>query len=108
MTVVAPFAQLLRHAPRLSSSTPAVRRSRIKAFRFDLSLDRNCSFGHSGVFFQEIKAALYNEAIRPAAFGFVTGLGGRDVGPELIRQMFDYAMEHDVAPSASVWMGVNP
>lgn len=42
-------------------------------------IDRNFSFGSEGIFFQEIKSALYNEKQRPPIFGFVAGLGGRDV-----------------------------
>ena len=42
-------------------------------------IDRNISLGNEGIFFQEIKSALYNEKHRPAIYGFIAGLGGRDV-----------------------------
>ncbi len=42
-------------------------------------IDRNISLGNEGIFFQEIKSALYNEKRRPAIYGFIAGLGGRDV-----------------------------
>lgn len=43
-------------------------------------IDRNIGFGASGIFYQEVKAAMYPIADRPPIFGVVTGLGGRDVG----------------------------
>ena len=42
-------------------------------------LDRNISFGSEGIFFSEVKAALYGQKKRPVVYGFVIGLGGRDV-----------------------------
>lgn len=42
-------------------------------------IDRNISFGSEGIFFQEVKSALCNEIKRPSIYGFVAGLGGRDI-----------------------------
>ena len=42
-------------------------------------VDRNISFGHGGIFAAEIKSALYNSGVHPPIFGFIIGLGGRDV-----------------------------
>ncbi|MBD3184108.1 pyruvate ferredoxin oxidoreductase [Candidatus Poribacteria bacterium] len=50
-------------------------------------IDRNISFGHEGVFFTETKASLYDLPEHPKAFGFIAGLGGRDVTPEDIEDM---------------------
>jgi pyruvate/2-oxoacid:ferredoxin oxidoreductase alpha subunit len=44
-------------------------------------LDRNCSYGHSGIFAQEIRSALYGVPGAPEVHGFVAGMGGRDVTP---------------------------
>jgi len=44
-----------------------------------LIIDRNISFGNEGALFTEVKGALYNLRQRPEIFGFVAGLGGRDV-----------------------------
>jgi pyruvate/2-oxoacid:ferredoxin oxidoreductase alpha subunit len=55
-------------------------------------VDRNFSFGASGIFAQEIKAAMYNNNNHPPVFGYITGLGGRDVTPEIL--------------SESVWVGL--
>lgn len=42
-------------------------------------IDRDISFGSEGIFFQEVKSALYNEKSHPPIYGFIAGLGGRDV-----------------------------
>jgi len=38
-------------------------------------------------------------------WGFVTGLGGRDVTPEMIEAAIRYVMEHD-EPHDLLWLGV--
>jgi pyruvate/2-oxoacid:ferredoxin oxidoreductase alpha subunit len=68
-------------------------------------IDRNISFGLGGIFAQEIKSALYNVHQRPAIFGFVAGLGGRDITPAVIRQIIDYTENHD-EPEDLIWIGV--
>jgi len=42
-------------------------------------IDRNISFGSEGIFYQEVKSALCNEKDSPAVYGYIAGLGGRDV-----------------------------
>ena len=54
--------------------------------------DRCLSYGGSGgPVCGEIKAALYDAKERPAIFGFVGGLGGRDVFPEEFEQIIERA-----------------
>ncbi len=72
-----------------------------------LVVDRNISFGHSGIFYEEIKAGLYNRDVRPPLFGYVTGLGGRDVTPEIIHEIVDHGMKHDKPDQDVIWIGVN-
>lgn len=69
-------------------------------------LDRNFSFGATGIFYQEIKAALYNAEHRPPVFGFVVGLGGRDITPAVIEELFDHLMKNNVPESESIWIGL--
>lgn len=69
-------------------------------------IDRNFSFGASGIFAQEIRAALCGLPLRPVVFGYIAGLGGRDVTGELIRKIYNHAKEHAVPESESVWMGL--
>jgi pyruvate/2-oxoacid:ferredoxin oxidoreductase alpha subunit len=69
-----------------------------------LVIDRNISFGSEGIFFSEVKSALYNEKDRPPIYGFIAGLGGRDVLIEDIEGIVDYASknkEQDI-----IWWGV--
>ena len=49
-------------------------------------LDRNISPGHSGIFAEETRAALYDMPAerRPRIHGYIVGLGGRDVTPATI------------------------
>ena len=69
-------------------------------------IDRNISFGHGGIFAEEIKSALYNGSHRPPIFGFIIGLGGRDVTPASIRGIAEYTFEHDVPEGEIIWRGV--
>lgn len=69
-------------------------------------IDRNCSFGYGGIFAQEVKAALYNEAERPPVFGFIAGLGGRDITPELIGEIIEYTLSCDRPEEDIIWRGV--
>ncbi len=73
-------------------------------------IDRNISFGYGGIFAQEIKSALYNYGLddrsRPPLFGFVAGLGGRDITPELIKEIVQYTLDQDRPGGEIIWMGV--
>jgi pyruvate ferredoxin oxidoreductase alpha subunit len=48
---------------------------------------------HGGPVFAEVKSALYDLKERPAVFGAIAGLGGRDVTPADFGQMYRLAME---------------
>jgi pyruvate/2-oxoacid:ferredoxin oxidoreductase alpha subunit len=69
-------------------------------------IDRNISFGHGGIFAEEIKSALYNGSHRPPIFGFIIGLGGRDVTPAAIRGIAEYTFEHDAPEGEIIWREV--
>jgi pyruvate/2-oxoacid:ferredoxin oxidoreductase alpha subunit len=69
-------------------------------------VDRNFSFGASGIFFQELKAALYNSPARPPVFGFVAGIGGRDITPDTFAEALRYTMEYDQPEQESIWLGL--
>jgi len=70
-------------------------------------IDRNYSFGATGIFAQEIRAALYNHTNRPPVFGYITGLGGRDVTPEILEEIFKMTKERVTPEAESVWVGLN-
>lgn len=68
-------------------------------------LDRNCSFGHHGIFHQEIKSALYElpSEVQPELRGIIAGLGGRDITPEDIDDMLTRAWDGRLDSSVTWW-----
>lgn len=68
-------------------------------------LDRNMSPGHSGVFAQEIRSALAGQSGAPPVYGYVVGLGGRDVRVETVTEVVDDLMTRDV-PELALFAGV--
>jgi len=85
--------------------TEEVRRAVAGAKRVGV-VDRNISFGQSGIFFQEMKSALFDEKERPLLFGFIAGLGGRDVTMDTVRRAVDYMSTHDEPEEATLWLDI--
>jgi len=89
--------------------TPEVRRY-LSGVKKIAVIDRNIGFGQGGIFAQEVKSALYNYGLnggpRPPLFGFIAGLGGRDITPELIKEIVEYTSTHDRPEEEIIWMGV--
>jgi pyruvate ferredoxin oxidoreductase alpha subunit len=56
-------------------------------------LDKNISLGFEGALFTDVKASLYHENNAPKAFGFIAGLGGRDIPKRMFVKMFDCIRE---------------
>lgn len=69
-------------------------------------IDRNLSAGVGGIFAQELRATLYPREERPPVFGFVSGLGGRDITPKLIEEAIRYTVEHDRPDGDLMWLGL--
>jgi len=69
-------------------------------------IDRNISPGRGGIFATEVKAAMYGERSKPPVFGFVTGLCGLAVTPELLAEIIDYTYQHDEPEGDVIWRGV--
>ena len=69
-------------------------------------IDRNFSFGASGIFAQEVRAALCNLPDHPPVFGFVAGIGGRDITPELLVEIYRQTKNSETPQKESVWMGL--
>jgi len=67
-------------------------------------IDRNISFGHGGIFAQEIKSALYNSPHRPVLFSFIAGLGGRDITPATVEKVLNYTLSHDYPEEETIWI----
>ena len=69
-------------------------------------IDRNLSAGVGGIFAQELRASLYSREERPQVFGFISGLGGRDVTPDLIEEAIHYTWEHPRPEEEILWLGL--
>ncbi|MDD8019936.1 MAG: pyruvate ferredoxin oxidoreductase [Acidobacteriota bacterium] len=69
-------------------------------------LDRNISYGHHGVFYQEVKSAIYRQPVQPAIFGFIAGLGGRDIAREDFKEITDYTLKNNRPQEEIIWIGV--
>jgi pyruvate/2-oxoacid:ferredoxin oxidoreductase alpha subunit len=72
-------------------------------------IDRNFSPGATGVWAQEIKSALYDlpEDERPLIYGYVAGLGGRDISVKTIEEIYNKTREDDEPDDVDMWIGVN-
>jgi pyruvate/2-oxoacid:ferredoxin oxidoreductase alpha subunit len=87
--------------------TIALRRLLRRADRVAV-LDRNISPGHGGIFAEEIRSALYDVPLddRPLVFGYVLGLGGRDVTPAVIDDVIDRTQAGAAPAREDIWVGV--
>ncbi|MCX5906188.1 MAG: pyruvate ferredoxin oxidoreductase [Deltaproteobacteria bacterium] len=71
-------------------------------------VDRNISFGSTGIFAQEIRSALHHHGEGTSVFGFIAGLGGRDVTPAALKEMVEYAKGKESPERDITWIGVKP
>jgi len=70
-------------------------------------IDRNISFGAGGIFAQEIRAALCNQDPHPRVFGYVAGLGGRDITPDTLVEIYNHTKENPAPAAEAIWIGLN-
>jgi pyruvate/2-oxoacid:ferredoxin oxidoreductase alpha subunit len=71
-------------------------------------LERNISLGREGIFCAEVKAALHLSPGRPRVQGFLAGLGGTDVPPELIERAAEQALAAPEVSDEPVWLTEAP
>jgi len=73
-------------------------------------LDRNLSPGRGGIFAEELRAALYsgNGGPTPSVFGYVVGLGGRDVTPHIIEEIVSSTRQATSPEREDLWVGISP
>jgi pyruvate/2-oxoacid:ferredoxin oxidoreductase alpha subunit len=67
-------------------------------------VDRNISIGKEGIFCHELKAALYPLNSRPIIFGYIAGLGGTDVSPEILEGMVMDTLHRDEPEDSPIWI----
>lgn len=68
-------------------------------------LDRNMSAGHSGIFAEEIRSALAGQPDAPPIYGYVVGIGGRDVRVETVAEVLDDLLARE-EPEMALYVGV--
>lgn len=68
-------------------------------------VDRNISIGKEGIFCQELKAALYPLERRPMISGYIAGLCGADVSPEMLEEMVLETLSKDKPENMPIWVG---
>jgi pyruvate/2-oxoacid:ferredoxin oxidoreductase alpha subunit len=71
-------------------------------------IERNLSPGREGIFCSEVKAALINSPHRPIIQGYLSGLGGSDVNPALIKRIAYQAIKMEEAQDSPVWLTEDP
>lgn len=69
-------------------------------------IDRNISYGVGGIFCQELKAAFCNARKKTQIFGFITGIGGRDVTPDTIKEIYERTKKTKTADNQTTWIGL--
>jgi len=67
-------------------------------------LDRNVSLGKGGIWCQELKAALYPLENRPMITGYIAGICGADVSPDMIEDMVVKALEREQPDDLPIWV----
>ncbi|MDP8254203.1 MAG: transketolase C-terminal domain-containing protein [Candidatus Alcyoniella australis] len=81
-------------------------RAALRGKKRAIVIDRNCSFGKGGIIADEIRGALANDADRPLIYGYIAGLGGRDLTLEVIEGIARQGLKDEPPPDGSQWMGV--
>ncbi|HBF42611.1 MAG TPA: pyruvate ferredoxin oxidoreductase [Desulfobacteraceae bacterium] len=71
-------------------------------------VDRNFSPGAQGVWAQEIRSVLYElpENERPVIYGYIAGLGGRDISVNTIEDIYRKTVESEKPDDRDMWIGV--
>jgi len=67
-------------------------------------IDRNISLGAGGIFCQELKAALIHSQDHPQIYGFIAGIGGTDITPEVIQRIARNTMERSSPVDTPTWI----
>ncbi|NLH47868.1 MAG: pyruvate ferredoxin oxidoreductase [Myxococcales bacterium] len=71
-------------------------------------IDRNISFGKGGIWADELRGALAGQTKAPQVFGYVMGLGGRDITPDQLAEVVAEAEKMKKADRLIYWKGLKP
>ncbi|MFH0887742.1 MAG: transketolase C-terminal domain-containing protein [Planctomycetota bacterium] len=69
-------------------------------------IDRNIGYGVGGIFCQEIKASFCNHHKRPLILNYITGIGGRDVTPDTIKEIVNHVIKTSKADNKINYIGL--
>ncbi|MFC1534680.1 transketolase C-terminal domain-containing protein [Thermodesulfobacteriota bacterium] len=67
-------------------------------------IDRNISRGNEGIFCSELKAALIHSPVKHQIQGYLAGIGGTDVDPDMIERIVTDTLERDEALDEPIWI----
>jgi len=73
-----------------------------------LVIDRNISYGRSGILALELRAAMYNAGKKPPIFGFIGGVAGLSITPGRIREAIEYTFDRKEPDDEAIWLGIPP
>jgi len=71
-------------------------------------IDRNISYGRSGILALELRAAMYSAPKKPPIFGFIGGVAGLSITPGRIREAIEYTFDHREPDDEIIWLGIPP
>jgi pyruvate/2-oxoacid:ferredoxin oxidoreductase alpha subunit len=71
-------------------------------------IDRNISFGKGGIWADELRGALAGVRGMPQVYGYVAGLGGRDITPGLLGEIVEEVAAKKRPDSLIYWKGMKP
>jgi len=73
-----------------------------------VAIDRNISYGRSGILALELRAAMYGAQRKPPIFGFIGGVAGLSITPGRIREAIEYTFDHQEPDDEIIWLGIPP
>jgi pyruvate/2-oxoacid:ferredoxin oxidoreductase alpha subunit len=71
-------------------------------------IDRNISYGRSGILALELRAAMYSAKKKPPIFGFIGGVAGLSITPGRIREAIEYTFDRQEPDDEAIWLGIPP
>jgi pyruvate/2-oxoacid:ferredoxin oxidoreductase alpha subunit len=84
-----------------------VRRA-LKGKKRVIVVDRNISFGKGGIWADELRGALADMPSPPKIWGYITGLGGRDITPDLLGEIVAEVEASKKPDRLIYWKGLKP
>ena len=83
-------------------------RSALSKARKVAVIDGEVSPGSGGILHQEVTSSLFKvkPRLKAAVFGFVVGLSGDDIAPDIIQKVVDYTTKRQEPEEKVIWLGV--